>query len=350
MISCVALGQTEPNLGVAQIPTLGKPSSKLRMLYPTLAAEKKQPYGPFTFSWAPEGQPIQSLAGLIVLSHGSGGSMATDYSVARAFAKAGFVVAQMLHDRDNYQDSSHAGPQSWKTRPQEISNAIDTIEQHAYWGSKIDTKAVAVHGMSAGGATAMMMAGAQWSIKELSIHCHNNLEHDLDFCLYGTKSSPEEQLARKQSFQAPESADAQLNPARENPQAIEAHRPDPRVVSVSALVPVGAIFTSKSLSQIQIPVGLVRAGQDRVLNPQWHTDHLLQHAPSAKLLHHNEHSTHFDWLSPWPDYLAKQIQAQFFEGGKISGSINETERAIVHQKLIEFHQNNIKQTTIQQSH
>jgi predicted dienelactone hydrolase len=76
-----------------------------------------------------------------------------DYALAATLARAGFVVAQPEHRGDNWQDFSRAGPESWKTRPQDVSDTINAVAQDPVLASLVDTRRVGVHGMSAGGVT-----------------------------------------------------------------------------------------------------------------------------------------------------------------------------------------------------
>ena len=48
--------------------------------------------------------------------------------LAATLARAGFVVAQPLHQGDNHQDTTLAGPDSWQRRPAEITRTLDALE------------------------------------------------------------------------------------------------------------------------------------------------------------------------------------------------------------------------------
>jgi predicted dienelactone hydrolase len=101
------------------------------VFYPSSGEEKVVKRGPFTFNLAEDGVPVRGNGRLVMVSHGSGGWALGHADLARALVHAGFVVATLEHQGDNYKDMSAVGPKSWKRRPQEISRAIDAVAQDA---------------------------------------------------------------------------------------------------------------------------------------------------------------------------------------------------------------------------
>lgn len=138
--------------------------------------------GLFELEVAPDAVPRPGRHRLIVMSHGTGGSPLSDHAMAATLARAGFVVAQPLHRGDNHQDARDAGPASWTRRPTEASRAIDLLASHPAWQQRVLTDRVGVHGMSAGGTTALQLAGAQWSVLSLVRHCPAHGDEDFGFC------------------------------------------------------------------------------------------------------------------------------------------------------------------------
>jgi predicted dienelactone hydrolase len=154
-------------VGMRQIQSNGMP---ITLVYPTAATAQPVTQGAFTVQVASNAQPLAAASGkraLIVLSHGSAGSALPDHALAATLARAGFVVAQPEHRGDNWQDFNRAGPESWKTRPQDVSETIDAVAHDPALAALVDTHRVGVHGMSAGGVTGLVLAGAQWRICEL---------------------------------------------------------------------------------------------------------------------------------------------------------------------------------------
>ena len=301
----------------------------ITLVYPTAAATQDVTYGAFTVQIASNAAPLPADSSaasgkraLIVLSHGTAGSALPEHMLAATLARAGFVVAQPEHRGDNWQDFSQAGPDSWKTRPQEVSETIDAMARDPVLAPLVDTRRVGVHGISAGGATGLVLAGAQWRLLNLVQHCAQNLDADIGFCLNGLAAHPALQLLRKSQFAMGRMLTETTAPTRfktlhggASPSTSSDPRPDPRVAAVSLAVPVGIIFTPESLARIHIPVGLSTAGSDVVLLPRFHSQHVLRHCKTCTTLSDHPQAGHFDWLSPWPASVARTVAATQMRGG-----------------------------------
>jgi predicted dienelactone hydrolase len=325
-LACVLLASTSiashAQVGMRQIQSGNLP---ITVVYPTAAATQPFTQGAFTIQVAHNAAPLAASTGprsLIVLSHGSAGSALPDHGLAAALARAGFVVAQPQHRGDNGQDFSRAGPESWKTRPHDVSETIDALAKDPALAPLVNTQRVGVHGMSAGGVTGLALAGAQWRMLNLVQHCAQYLDADIGFCLNGLAQHPAQQLLRKGQYRmahllteanAPSSFTTRHGGL--SPEASPDPRPDPRIAAVSLLVPVGVIFTPESLARIRIPVGLTTAGNDGVLLPRFHSGHVLAHCQTCTTLSDHPSAGHFDWLSPWPAPVAQAVAATQMRGG-----------------------------------
>lgn len=309
----------QAQVGMREIQSRGMP---ITLVYPTPAKAQATTLGPFELDLALGGELSPGRHTLVVLSHGTGGSPLTDHTLAATLARAGFVVAQPLHRGDNYRDANAAGPASWQTRPKEITEAIDAVAADTLWKGRIDTQRVGVHGMSAGGVSALSLAGAQWSLQSLIDHCNAHLDADVGFCLNGLAQDSLQIAKRRAQF-----ALGGLTPKFMQPAYLSVlhgglakgsnseRRPDTRIAAATVLVPVVAVFTAESLQSINIPVGVVSAGQDQVLAPQFHSDYLVSQCKPCERLAHVQVSGHFDWLSPWPNAIAQQVGALQMRGG-----------------------------------
>lgn len=316
----------------------------ITLVYPTQTAVSRTTRGPFEIEVALNAPLASQARHVVVMSHGTGGSALSDFTLAATLARAGFVVAQPEHRGDNYRDFSKAGPPSWLTRPQEITETIDWLAQDKAWNMQLDLQHVGVHGMSAGGVSALVMAGAQWHMMQLIRHCAQHLDEDIGFCMNGLAQQPDKQALRRRQFQTASQTDDTWLPedlktphggrtsSAQNPDP----RPDHRVVAVSALVPLAAIFTPESLARIQIPVGLTTADKDEVLLPQFHAQHVLKNCTTCTVLSANAPAGHFDWLSPWPAPLAQQIAAQQIRGGLPHDNFTEAQRQWAFDRIADF--------------
>ena len=336
-LTCVAsllltASASHAKMGMRQIQSGGMP---ITLIYPTAVPSQPLTQGPFTLQVASNAQPLPAANGkrsLIVLSHGTAGSAQPDHALAATLARAGFVVAQPEHRGDNWQDFSRAGPESWKTRPQDVSETIDAVARDTALAELVDTRRVGVHGMSAGGVTGLVLAGAPWRMLNLIPHCAQNLDEDIGFCLNGLGQRPELQTQRRRQFEMARGAPEQYLPANlkvsfggksiESPDP----RPDPRVAAVSLSVPVGVIFSPDSLARIRIPLGLSTSGDDGVLLPRFHSQHVLKHCTSCTTLSDHPQAGHFDWLSPWPASIAQTVAATQMRGGLPKPAFTDADR------------------------
>ncbi len=341
-------------VGMRQIQSGGMP---ITLVYPTAAAAQVVTFGAFTVQIASNATPLAAPSSaasgkraLIVLSHGTAGSALPEHTLAATLARAGFVVAQPEHRGDNWQDFSRAGPESWKTRPQDVSEAIDAVARDPALAALVDTRRVGVHGMSAGGVTGLVLAGAQWRMLNLIQHCAQNLDEDIGFCLNGLAAHPTVQLMRKSQFAmgrmltettAPTSFKTLHGGASQSTSMDP--RPDPRVVAVSLSVPVGVIFTSDSLARIRIPVALSTSGNDGVLLPRFHSQHVLKHCTSCTTLSDHPQAGHFDWLSPWPVSVAQTVAATQMRGGLPNPAFTDADRQKAFGQIALFFQQKLSQ-------
>ncbi|MGH2359896.1 MAG: alpha/beta hydrolase family protein, partial [bacterium] len=131
--------------------------------YPSSSDAQTLKRGPFTFHMAWQGVPARGNGRLVVISHGSGGSPWVHADLARTLVDDGFVVAMPEHRGDNFKDHSTPGPESWRRRPAEVSRAIDAVGADPRFKALLSLDRVGVYGMSAGGHTALSLAGGRWS-------------------------------------------------------------------------------------------------------------------------------------------------------------------------------------------
>ncbi|MES2949334.1 MAG: dienelactone hydrolase [Pseudomonadota bacterium] len=288
------LAQAAMGLGTIAATDIDGP---VTVYYPTQAAATPIARGPFTLLAAEQAEPVRGNGRLVVISHGSGASPWVQADLARSLVDAGFVVAMPLHRGDNYRDDGNPGPASWAQRPQEVSRAIDAVGRDARFAPLLTLDRVGVYGMSAGGHTALSMAGGRWSSAGLKRHCEANLVGDFQACvglitrltggiLDGIKKWGALAVIRHRSDD-------------DTPQSHE----DPRVAAVVAGVPFAADFDMASLAKPRVPLGLVTAQRDRWLVPRFHSDRVLQACTGCEHLADLPNGGHGALLSPLPPGL-----------------------------------------------
>jgi len=252
------------------------------LYYPTQAVARTIAMGPFTVNVAIQTAPEAKVKGLIVLSHGTGGSELGHSSLAEALAQNGYLVAALRHPGDNWQDRSlrQTSLARYATaRPQQASRVIDALLQDPEWKGRIasDTKGprVGAVGHSAGGYTVLALAGARPEPSRFDAHCNAERADDPIFCSTGN---------------------ARLS-VTNDAAAVPVIPPltDTRVRAVVALAPMGALFTAASLAQIRIPVAVYEAQQDRFLVPRFHAEWVAVNVPGVEM-HRVPNAWHFAFM------------------------------------------------------
>ncbi|MGZ5195772.1 MAG: alpha/beta hydrolase family protein, partial [Ramlibacter sp.] len=172
----------QAGVGLMQLPGQ-KGDGPVTVFYPSAGEDKAVQRGPFTLNVAEQSEPRRGNGHLIVISHGSGGNAWVHSDLARALVQAGYIVAMPQHRADNASDPSKPGPESWKIRPDEVSRAIDAVAQDSRFASLVAFDKVGMYGMSAGGHTALSMAGGRWSPSKFRDHCVAHIAEDFPSCV-----------------------------------------------------------------------------------------------------------------------------------------------------------------------
>ena len=248
------------------------------LFYPTQAPPRDIAMGPFTLHVAIKAPPEAKFKGLIIVSHGTGGSELGHSSLAEGLAQDGYLVAALRHPGDNYQDLSvwQRGPGAFFTeRPQQASRVIDALLGDPDWKDRIASDAkgprIGVLGHSAGGFTAIALAGGQCDPMRIGAHCKTERADDPIFCSVVRTDQP-----------------SQVPPPI-------APTPDKRVRAVVAMAPMGVVFTASSLAGIEIPTSVYAAEGDRWLVPRFHAEWIAKNVPRAEF-HSVANAWHFAFM------------------------------------------------------
>lgn len=283
----------QASVGFTQIA--GKaPDGPITVFYPSSGESRTMTRGPFKLQVAQNGDPVRGNRRLVVISHGSGGSPWVFYDLAAALVEAGFVAALPEHYRDNYKDPSQPGPESWKRRPLEVSHAIDVVSTDSRFASLLAPDKVGVYGMSAGGHTALSLAGGRWSPSLFRAHCDAHLAEDFPACVGLATRLTGGALDGVRMTIARWILDWKFSDA-----AWYSHE-DPRVAAVIAGVPFAADFDPSSLASPPVPLAIVSARKDKWLRPEFHSDAVLRACRSCERLADFANGGHGALLSPFP--------------------------------------------------
>ena len=265
-------------------PTPEAPATTVALYYPTTTPARAIAMGPYTPKVAIQAAPVSEFKGLIILSHGTGGSELGHSSLAEALAQNGYLVAALRHPGDNWQDRSllQNSPENYfRERPRQASWVIDALLRDPLWKDRIPRDAqgpkVGAVGHSAGGYTVLALAGGQPDLSRIGRHCDVDRANDPIFCGTG-RTRP----TMVRSSATPPST---------------APLTDSRVRAVVALAPVGVVFTAQSLAEIRIPVTIYEAENDRWLVSRFHAEWIAQNLPGAKR-HRVHNAWHFAFMDP----------------------------------------------------
>jgi len=289
----LAAAHAQAGMGFTKLPGL-QGDEPISVFYPSAGDDRPMQVGSYSLKLDRDGQPVRGNTRLVIISHGSGGSPLTYTDLARRLVEDGFVVAFPVHRGDNANDPSSPGPDSWKQRPVEVSRAIDAVAREPRFAALLALDKVGMYGMSAGGHTALTLAGGRWSPALLARHCEAHIAEDFQTCaglttrltggmLDGLKKTVVLAVIRQRFSDA----------------TWQSHS-DARIQAVVAGVPLAADFDMASLALPAVPLGLVTARQDRWLVPRFHSDVVLAACKRCELVADLPDGGHGALLSPSP--------------------------------------------------
>ena len=316
-------GAARAAMGMTEIAASGF-DGPMTVYYPSDSPSRRGA-GPFALDVAADGRPVRGNGRLVVVTHGTGASPWVYADQARALVDAGFVVALPLHRADNYLDHSDAQG-ALERRPLEVSRAIDRLGEDARFAPLLALERVGVYGMSAGGHTALTLAGGRWSYANFRRHCDTNLAADFQFCVGVVTQLTGGMLDGLKQWVA-----RTIIGWRFADETSRGHE-DPRIAAVVAAVPAAAIFDMASLATPRVPLALVTARQDRWLLPRFHSDRVLQACGSCEQLADLEQGGHGAYLSPLPPGLSGVLAEMLADPPGFDRAV----MTAVHAKVAEF--------------
>lgn len=212
---------------------------------------------------------------LLMLSHGNTGTPLALHDLTTSLARKGFVVVAVLHPGDNYKDHSRLGTLSnLYGRPMQISAAISATLDDPELSPYVHDDQVGVIGYSAGGETALILAGAQPDLDRLRRYCQERPE-DRDAC-----TSKGELIADRDD----------LMPVA-----------DPRVHALLLMAPLSLMFGRQTLADVHVPVLLYSGENDRLVFPDKNADALARKLPVEPEFKVIPGAGHFVFMAPCND-------------------------------------------------
>ena len=248
---------------------------ELAIWYPTDTPATPQPLGPYLQVVAPDAPLRGTELPLVLISHGSGGSLTNHHDTATALAEAGFVVAALNHPGDSTDDPSLSGTaRGLILRPWQYHLALDWLLGAWSERGRIDARRVGGFGFSAGGFTVLVAAGGVPDLRRIALHCTVQ------------PGDPSCRLGR---------------PGDRLPQGPVEWTHDGRLRALVLAAPaLGYTFVPQGLASLDMPVQLWRGRQDEVLMHPWHAEQVRYALPNPPLHAEVPAAGHYAFLAPCP--------------------------------------------------
>jgi predicted dienelactone hydrolase len=213
---------------------------------------------------------------LVVISHGTGASLASHFDTAIHLARSGFVVAALTHPGDNWRDRSRATQVA--ARPVALSATITHMLTQWTDRAAIDPDRIGAFGFSAGGFTVLAAAGGRPDLSRLGEHCRAH----------------------------PAFYDCRLTAALGHADRPPARwRRDERIKALVVAAPALAFtFDRAGLAAVDLPVQVWAGGQDRTLPSPFYAEAIRDALPRAPDYRVEPGADHFDFLAPCSEALA----------------------------------------------
>ncbi|PSU08448.1 hypothetical protein C9I92_13100 [Photobacterium ganghwense] len=255
------------------------------VFYPTSSEPKVVELGPFKLNVAVEGEILKGKYPLVIVSHGSGGSNLSYKDIAISLAKSGFIVGMPLHPQNNYMDNTLEGSvTNYTNRPKHITLAIDKLLNTSGLNTYIDSDKIAVLGHSVGGYATIAAAGGVGDTSSLIEICKNN----------------------------PLLTDPYCTPVRDGSmmKTVIKSTKDPRIKAIIIMAPVGILFSTEgSLNDVDIPVLLLKAENDKEVTEPYNADVIEKGLPNKQKLISImiSNAGHYSFLTSFPDFLKSEL-------------------------------------------
>jgi predicted dienelactone hydrolase len=194
---------------------------------------------------------------LILLSHGTGGSVVMLMWMGYYLASRGYIVAAVNHHGNTAAEGTPAaqGFLLYWERPKDLTVVLDKLLADPVFGSRIDRRRIGASGFSLGGYTAIAIAGGVFSQVEFDAFCNSRRR---DFTCEPQPEFPEARVR----FEELKKTDPVVRDSLRH--AGDDYRDD-RIKAIFVIAPaLGSGFTKAGLSRIRVPVYIVIGQADEV--------------------------------------------------------------------------------------
>jgi predicted dienelactone hydrolase len=142
------------------------------IFYPTWPAPGRTGNATWVVDALGDAPPADGRFPLILLSHGDGGHRLSHHDLATDLARLGFIVVAVTHPGDSDRD-----PDVWRSdrvlvgREYDLRAALEGVLANPVFGPHVDRNRIGVAGVSLGGYTALLLAGAKPDLSRFSTYC-----------------------------------------------------------------------------------------------------------------------------------------------------------------------------------
>ncbi len=209
---------------------------------------------------------------LIIISHGATQHASSMYWLGSFLALHDYIAAAVDHNGTPKEERQVGGPLTltdfclWE-RPKDLSIALNYILADPVLGKRINNNSIGAAGFSAGGATVIWTAGARLNLDSLE--------------KYGDPPPP--QMVKQVNEYIKLSKTDKI--VKESFSRAGNSYKDKRIKAVFALAPaIGAGFTKKGLSSVNVPVMIIVGKKDLVAPPAKNADRYARYIANSKLI------------------------------------------------------------------
>lgn len=251
----------------------------LAIWYPADAPGLEQPLGPFRQRVATDAAPRGDALPLLLMSHGSAGSLAWNHDTALALAEAGFVVAALTHPGDNAEDATRSfTAAALAMRPRQLKAALDWLLGQWPHRARLDPRRIAGYGFAEGGFAMLVLAGGEPDLGRIALHCRRQ-PADPSCRLYGGVTAGPPAWVRDDRLRA----------------------------LVLASPALGYSFVPNGLATLSQPVQIWHSRFDEVMLHPWHAEQIRYALPNPPLHAEVQGAGHYAFLAPCPPPLLASL-------------------------------------------
>ncbi|GFM37191.1 alpha/beta hydrolase family protein [Desulfovibrio psychrotolerans] len=293
--------------------------------YPSIRPEKLAVLDLYAISAAREGKPAEGAFPVLLMSHDAAESGLAHHTTAEFLARKGFVVIAPTHPGDNYLDTARIFIAEQITRrPDHLRKALNATLEHPELGPVADTRFMGVIGFGTGGATALMLAGAQPVTEGLRTYCTASASEEVTadpYCAPWAKTRLQSMLEVPEGRLAPPEGQEWVLPG----------------ISALAIAAPGyaMLFDAESVAPLRVPVMLMEAERNTINPPARHARHLRALLPAAPYFVFAGASA-FTLHSPCPEAMRAAYPALCTDpAGTNRRSVHEAMNGLLHKFMTE---------------